>query len=312
MRRAWSGGSSGRSCILSSCGRTENKSANCGTDISPRIVRARSVRRFEMICRWARGSASMSVSAAFSESSTEKTACCSSSESSSRASARSSLGSSWICDRVTLSETRSVAVTSSSESGCTYFQEMNTSFKQVEAAQAPAPQEAVEGNIDVHQHHAALRLQQVDVVDHLGPPAVHVQDRLAHQVLVEHQPAGLVDEGRILVAAFRRLDEDGVGIDLDQAVEGNELGRLAPAMFEVQADRFGIRLAEPEDDVRQFAQAVVDVALAHRAGPPTAKNSGSGSLSRRPSRTGEPAAGLDGVDMAAPCDPSQPKRTETP
>ena len=48
--------------------------------------------------------------------------------------------------------------------------------------------------------HAALRFQQVDVVDHFGPPAVHVEDGLAHQVLVEQHPAGMIDEGRILLA----------------------------------------------------------------------------------------------------------------
>ena len=81
-----------------------------------------------MICRCARGSASISVSAAFSESSTENTACCSSPESSSRASARSSLGSSLICARVIESETVSLATASSSESGCTYRQEMKRSL----------------------------------------------------------------------------------------------------------------------------------------------------------------------------------------
>ena len=117
----------------------------------------------------------------------------------------------------------------------------------------------------MHHDHAALGLQQVDVVDHLGPPAVHVEDRLAHQVLVEQQPAGLVDEGRILLAALGRLDEDGVGVDLDQAVPRDELGGLAPAMFEVEAHGLGIRLAEPEDHVGQLAQAVVD--LARQIGP---------------------------------------------
>ena len=137
-------------------------------------------------------------------------------------------------------------------------------LQEVEAAQAPPPQEAVEGNIDVDQRHAALGLQQVNVVDHFGPPAVHVEDRLAHQVFVEHQPAGLVDEGRVVLAALGRLDEDRVGVDLDQAVEGNELGWLAPAVRQVQAHGLGIRFAEPHHDVRQLAQAAVDIAQAHR------------------------------------------------
>ena len=72
-----------------------------------------------MICRWARGSASISVSAAFSESNSENTAVCSSPDSSSSASARSSLGSSLICARVIDSDTVSLATASSSDSGWT-------------------------------------------------------------------------------------------------------------------------------------------------------------------------------------------------
>ena len=101
------------------------------------------------------------------------------------------------------SETLSLATASSSDSGCTYFQEMKRSFSRCKPPRPHLPQEAVEGDIDVDDHHAALGLQQVDVVDHLGPAAVHVQDRLAHQVLVEQHPAGLVDEGRILARRLR-------------------------------------------------------------------------------------------------------------
>ena len=101
----------------------------------------------------------------------------------------------------------------------------------VQPPQAPLPQKPVEGNIDVDDDHAAARFQQMHVVDHLGAAAVHVEDRLAHQVLVEHDPAGLVDEGRILVAALGRLDEDGVDVDLDDPVTGDQLGRLSPTVL---------------------------------------------------------------------------------
>ena len=103
------------------------------------------------------------------------------------------------------------------------------------------------------------RLQQVDVVDDLRPPAVHVQDRLADQVLVHQEEARLVDEGRVPVA-FGRLHENRVVVDLDHPVPRDELGRLAPAEFHVEAERLGIRIGHPEHEVRQAAEAAADLA----------------------------------------------------
>ena len=53
------------------------------------------------------------------------------------------------------------------------------------------------------QDHPPFGIEQVHVVDHLGAPPVHVQNRLAHQVFVEQNPAFLIDKARIRRAAFR-------------------------------------------------------------------------------------------------------------
>ena len=70
----------------------------------------------------------------------------------------------------------------------------------------------------------------------------------------EQHPARLVDEGRILVAASGGWTKIGVVVDLDHAVPGDELGRLAPAVLEIDADGLGIRLAQAEDQVGQLAR----------------------------------------------------------
>jgi len=44
----------------------------------------------------------------------------------------------------------------------------------MEPAKPPLAEETVEGNIDVDDDHAALRFQQVYVVDHFGTPTIHV------------------------------------------------------------------------------------------------------------------------------------------
>ena len=80
-------------------------------------------------------------------------------------------------------------------------------FDGPEPAESPFAEEAVEGDIDVNDDHAAFDFEQVDVVDDFGAAAVHVEDGLAHQMLVQQHPAGMIDEGGILVrlrAAGRR------------------------------------------------------------------------------------------------------------
>ena len=193
------------------------------------------------------------------------------------------------------SETLSLATASSSDSGCTYFQEMKRSFSRPQPAQAPFAQEAVEGNIDVDDDHAALGFQQVDVVDHLGAAAVHVEDRLAHQVLVQQHPAGLIDEGGIAVAALGRLDEDGVGVDLHHALPGNQFGRVAPAVLDIDARGLGIRLLEAKDQVGELAEAVADLARADLAARATPRNS-------RKLKSFPDAAGIEALGGHFPAD----------
>ena len=178
-------------------------------------MRARSLRRLAMICRWARGSASMQrLGRLLGIQGREHRLLLLAGE---FLQGVGQVLAGQFLDLLARDRERrrvSVATASSSDSGWTYCQEMSWSLHQAQPAQAPFAQEAVERDVHVDDDHPALGLQQVDVVDHLGPPAVHVEDGLAHQVLVEQDPAGLVDEGRVRLAAFGRLDEDGVVLDL--------------------------------------------------------------------------------------------------
>ena len=127
----------------------------------------------------------------------------------------------------------------------------------------------------MNDDHAALRFEQMNVVDDFGAAAVHVEDGLAHQVLVQQHPAGMIDEGGILVAGVGRLDEDGVVVDLHHAIPGDELGRVAPAVFDVDADGLGIGLAERKHEVGQPSDAVLDLAGADGAIQAGRRNRGS-------------------------------------
>ena len=117
-------------------------------------------------------------------------------------------------------------------------------------------------NVHVNQDHPPLALQQVNVVDHLDPPAVHVQDRLAHQVLVDQQPARLVHERRVLLPLLGGQDKDRVLLDPHDSFPGDHLCRLAPSVADEDADGLGVRLGHLEDQVGQLADAEGPAALA--------------------------------------------------
>ena len=129
----------------------------------------------------------------------------------------------------------------------------------------PLAEKAVERNIDVNDDHAALRFEQMNVVDDFSAAAVHVQNRFAHQVLVQQHPTGMIDKGRIFIALGRRLDEDGVVVDLDDPIPRDKLGRVAPAVLDIDADGFGIGLAEAKHQVGHASDAVLDFAGADGA-----------------------------------------------
>ena len=132
-------------------------------------------------------------------------------------------------------------------------------------AQAPLAQEAVEGGVHMDNDHPALGIEELDIVHDLRAPAIHVENGAAHQVVVEEQPALLIDKRRIRRAVLVWRDENRVVIDFDHLVPGNELIRMAAAVLDVQPHRVRIGLGEVHHEVGQLPDLPVELAGADPA-----------------------------------------------
>jgi hypothetical protein len=118
----------------------------------------------------------------------------------------------------------------------------------------------------VDQDHPPFGIEQVHVIDDFRAPAVHVQNRLAHQVFVEQNPALLIDERRIRsAAAFIGVDEDGFLLNAHDLFPGDEFRGVAFAVLDVDPDRLGIRLGQPEDQVGEAPVLLVGLVEANPA-----------------------------------------------
>ena len=103
------------------------------------------------------------------------------------------------------------------------------------------------------------------VVDDFRASAVDIQNRLPHQVLVQQNPARLIDKRRKRLSVFCRADENRVLLDLAHLVPGHELVGLAPTVIDQNANRLGVRVGHSEDQIGYLSNAVLDFAGAHRS-----------------------------------------------
>ena len=122
--------------------------------------------------------------------------------------------------------------------------------------------------------HSALGVEQLDVVYHLGAPAVHVENGPPHQVVVEEQPALLIDKGRIPSAAVRPVDENRVILNLDHLVPRNELVGLPATMFDVKAGGVRVGFSEAENEVGDLPDLPVVLARRKSGGKPQLQRGG--------------------------------------
>ena len=84
-----------------------------------------------------------------------------------------------------------------------------------EATQAPASNNPVERCIDVDEEQMSFGFEQMNIIDHLSPPPIHIEDGTPHEMLVDKDPAGLIDEWRIRGAGLRRFHKDRILLNLD-------------------------------------------------------------------------------------------------
>lgn len=115
----------------------------------------------------------------------------------------------------------------------------------------------------MYERHPSLAFQEVNVIDDLYAPAVHIQNCLAHQVLIDKQPARLVHERRILLALLRRLDNYGILLELDDPVPGNQLAWFSPAVVDVYANGLRVRFSHTKYQVGEFSDFKGTTRLAH-------------------------------------------------
>ena len=111
-----------------------------------------------------------------------------------------------------------MATASSSESGCTYFQEMKRSFSR---RNPPSPHFRRKPLKEMSTWTTTIRpldsSRWTSLTTSVRRPSMS-RIVLPIRCSFEQHPAGLIDEGGISVAAFGRLDEDGVGVDLHHAI----------------------------------------------------------------------------------------------
>jgi hypothetical protein len=77
-------------------------------------------------------------------------------------------------------------------------------------------------------------------------------------MLIHKYPARLVDERRVFVSFIRRLNKNCVIFYPEDPVPGDECGGFAPAMLDINADGFRVRLSYSKDDICKYADAVPD------------------------------------------------------
>ena len=113
----------------------------------------------------------------------------------------------------------------------------------------------------------------MNVVDHFGAAAIHVENGFAHQVLVQQNPAGLVHKGRKGPRGLPRGGGGWIGwvyknkifFNAGDLAPGDELGGFAPAVVNENSHRLGVRFGDFEGQITDFADAVLNIADTDRS-----------------------------------------------
>jgi hypothetical protein len=84
-------------------------------------------------------------------------------------------------------------------------------------------------------------------------------------MLIQKNPAGLVDEWRIGFSTLRWFDENSIFLDSDDLFPRNKLGRFPPTVFNVNSSDFRERLGQSKYKVVQPPDPVIYFPNAYRS-----------------------------------------------
>src|SRR3974377_1858018 len=101
----------------------------------------------------------------------------------------------------------------------------------------------------------------MNIIDHLDTPHVHFKDCPAHEVIVQQNPAWLIDEGWVPLGPSRD-NKDRVILDPKDFLPRNKLGRLAPAVLYVNTLGLRIGVLEGKRQICDLADAIPDLSRA--------------------------------------------------
>src|SRR5208282_2826099 len=110
----------------------------------------------------------------------------------------------------------------------------------------------------MNDDHPIVGIEQLNVVGDFCFAAVQIQDRPPDEMFADKYPAFLINEWRIGLSSFSRRNEDGVVVDFENFIPGNEFIRPAHAVFNIKTYCNGKRFHELKYQVGESPDFLVE------------------------------------------------------